>query len=60
MILKNNTIYMDGLENDIYVKWPEHMAPYDKDALDPEQNDVISWCWPNWKISNSYLKKNKH
>ena len=54
MIETNNTIYMNGLENDIYVKWPENMSPYDKDALDPEQEDVISWCWPNWKISSNY------
>ncbi len=41
VIERNNSIYMKGLEEDIYVKWPERMAPYDKDALDPEESDVI-------------------
>ena len=40
---------MKGVEADIYVKWPKNLAPNDKDALNDD--DVISWCWPNWKIS---------
>ena len=31
------------------VKWPEFMTPYDRDALN--LGDVVSWCWPNAKIS---------
>jgi hypothetical protein len=46
---KNNTYYMTGVEKDIYVKWPGFMTPYDKDAIN--FGDVISWCWPNGKIS---------
>ena len=50
---RNNTIYMTGVEKDIYVKWPQNLAPYDKDCINqPECNDVISWCWPNGKLSN--------
>ena len=30
VIEKNNSIYMSGLEQDIYVKWPDRLAPYDK------------------------------
>jgi hypothetical protein len=40
---------MDGLKKDIYVKWPKYMAPYDKDSFN--EDDMISWCWPDWKIS---------
>ena len=47
---------MKGVEADIYVKWPENLAPNDKDALN--DHDVISWCWPNWKISKLNHFKN--
>jgi len=41
VIETNNSIYMKGIKEDIYVKWPERLAPYDKDALSPDESDVI-------------------
>ncbi len=45
----NNSVYMDGKEADIYVKWAANLEPYDKDQLNP--GDMLSWCWPNAKIA---------
>jgi alpha-glucosidase (family GH31 glycosyl hydrolase) len=45
----NNTIYMEGKEADIFVKWPSNMEPYDRDQLNG--GDMLSWCWPNAKIA---------
>lgn len=42
----NGTIQPNG---GVYIKWPKYMTPYDKDALN--KDDMISWCWPNGKIS---------
>ena len=41
VIERNNSAYMTGVENDVYVKWPENLAPYDKDNINPKSNDVI-------------------
>lgn len=52
MIERNNSYYMNGIrkkDGGVFVKWPKNMAPYDKDALN--KDDMISWCWPNGKIS---------
>lgn len=58
---RNNSFYMTGVENDIYVKWPTNLAPYDRDNINPETNDAISWCWPNAKISYpDYMDDNTH
>jgi alpha-glucosidase len=52
VIEKNNTFYMTGVDNDIYIKWPTNLAPYDKDIVSQNsKDDAISWCWPNGKIS---------
>jgi hypothetical protein len=55
----NNSIYMNGKDQDIYIKWPTNLAPYDKDALN--KDDMISWCWPNAKIVfPDYLNTDSH
>jgi alpha-glucosidase (family GH31 glycosyl hydrolase) len=49
---KNNTYYMTGVQkgpDGVYVKWPQTLAPYDKDNLN--KDDMISWCWPNGKLA---------
>jgi alpha-glucosidase (family GH31 glycosyl hydrolase) len=45
----NNSVYVDGKNDDIFVKWPVELEPYDKDQLNP--GDMLSWCWPNAKIA---------
>lgn len=41
----NNTIYVDGYNNDIYVKWPKYLTPYDIDARGDDamvfQNEIL-------------------
>ncbi len=32
----NNTIYVDGVKSDIYVKWPKEMTPYDIDSREDD------------------------
>ena len=53
---------MNGIsrkDGGIYTKWPENLAPYDKDALN--KDDMISWCWPNGKLSfPDYLYEDTH
>jgi hypothetical protein len=53
---------MNGIpkrDGGIYIKWPKNMAPYDKDALN--KDDMISWCWPNGKLSYpDYLYEETH
>lgn len=56
---RNNSLYVSGLEKDIYVKWPNNMQPYDKDNLGT--NEMISWCWPNGKLMYpDYMNSNTH
>ena len=45
---RNNSLYVSGLEKDIFVKWPKNMEPYDRDNLG--NDEMISWCWPNGKL----------
>lgn len=62
VIERNNSFYMNGVNRPnggIYIKWPKQFAPYDKDALN--KDDMISWCWPNAKISYpDYLNEDTH
>ena len=46
---------MNGIEKDIYVKWPNGFVPDDKDSINPQTNDVISWGRPDQKISTQNL-----
>lgn len=61
VIEQNNSYYMNGVNRPnggVYIKWPEYLAPYDKDSLN--KDDMISWCWPNGKISYpDYLNDNE-
>ena len=44
-----NGPFETGLQNDVFLKWAKNMAPYDRDSRN--QQDLLSWCWPNGKIS---------
>ncbi|RNA26970.1 Sucrase, partial [Brachionus plicatilis] len=56
---RNNSLYVKGLEKDIYIKWPNNLQPYDKDNLGT--NEMISWCWPNGKLMYpDYMNANTH
>ena len=35
----NNTLYVNGLNDDVYVKWPINLAPYDIDSKN--NNDMV-------------------
>lgn len=55
----NNTLYVNGLNDDVYVKWPINLAPYDIDSKN--NNDMISLCWPKGKLSYpDYLNEKTH
>jgi len=59
VIERNNSHYMRGVDQDIYIKWPKNFEPYDKDSINP--GDMISWCWPNGKISYpDYMNEKTH
>jgi alpha-glucosidase (family GH31 glycosyl hydrolase) len=43
VIERNNSFYMTGVEKDVYVKWPNNLAPYDKDNINQNPDDVIRY-----------------
>lgn len=44
-----NGPFETGLQSNVFLKWSKNMAPYDRDSRN--QQDLLSWCWPNGKIS---------
>ena len=55
---------MAGKDKDIYIKWPENLAPYPTLPYEAEalnKDDMISWCWPNAKIAYpDYMNEKTH
>ena len=55
---------MAGKDKDIYIKWPENLAPYPTLPYEAEalnKDDMVSWCWPNAKLAYpDYMNEKTH
>lgn len=48
--------YLDGVTNDVYIKWPKNLSP---DYAETNSDTMIGYCWPDDKVAYPDFMNNR-